>query len=70
MDFPPVINLVRATFDDMSRLEPSINPTTTAIAPQPVANTPGLDVNQERHSSSDPASIGTSPVGRALDVVA
>lgn len=70
MEFPPVSNLISATFDGLlNNKELTSTLKVPAQAPQPVANAEGMGSSDPLGSGSS-ASSGTNRVGTVLDTVA
>lgn len=66
MEFPPVINLVSATFSEMTTRHP-VAGTETLNAPQPSATTSESGSSGDQSFSSDTPSSRPAFVGRHLD---
>lgn len=67
MDFPPIKQLISATFDGLNQKEPLTTQKTPPRAPQPVANAAGMGEDQERLGLNSAAQSGTNRVGTLID---
>lgn len=69
MDFPPVMNLISATFNELSNRVPTPG-TETLSAPQPTAESSNANSDSNQSFSSDFAESNSENVGRHLDAKA
>lgn len=70
MDFPPVINLISATFNELNYKEPAKASQAPPQAVQPVANAVSIGGENEKLGANSAAVSGTNRVGTVIDTVA
>lgn len=70
MDFPPISNLISATFDELNFKEPPNAPAVPPQAPQAVANAISIGGEPQKLGVNSAASSPTNRVGTVIDTVA
>ncbi len=70
LDYPPITNLISATFDGMKNHVPTGAERLSVKSPEPVANAAGMGEGNDKLGMNSAALSATNRVGTVLNTVA